>query len=123
MTGSMERALAETSRRREKQMAYNIAHNITPESVKRGISDILDSPYEKGGRVQVDLGKAKSVAKDFVGSNFQATLKALETRMREAAGNLEFEEAARIRDEIKRLKLLDLEFARDMISGGDEVEV
>ena len=63
------------------------------------------------------------MAKDFVGSNFQATLKALETRMREAAGNLEFEEAARIRDEIKRLKLLDLEFARDMISGGDEVEV
>ncbi|ESQ79698.1 excinuclease ABC subunit B [Asticcacaulis sp. YBE204] len=120
MTGSMERALAETTRRREKQLAYNLEHGITPESVKRGISDILDSPYEKADRVQVPLGVAGKDSKPFLGSNFQATLKDLETRMREAASNLEFEEAARLRDEVKRLKLLDLEFAREMIGGDPE---
>ncbi len=61
-----------------------------------------------------DAGVAES-AKPFVGSNFQATVRDLETRMREAASNLEFEEAARLRDELKRLKLLELEFAQDMI--------
>ena len=117
VTGSMERALAETTRRRDKQMAYNAEHGITPESVKRGISDILDSPYEKSDRVQIPMGVAEKDAKPFMGSNFQATLKDLEAKMREAAGNLEFETAARLRDEIKRLKLLDLEFAKDMIGG------
>ncbi|MCR6659822.1 MAG: excinuclease ABC subunit UvrB [Asticcacaulis sp.] len=112
MTGSMERALAETNRRREKQLAYNAEHGITPESVKRGIADILDSPYEKSDRVQVPMGVAEKDAKPFLGSNFQATLRDLEAKMREAAGNLEFETAARLRDEIKRLKTLDLEFAR-----------
>ncbi|MDI7776280.1 excinuclease ABC subunit UvrB [Asticcacaulis sp. EMRT-3] len=115
MTGSMERALAETGRRRDKQMAYNAEHGITPESVKRGISDILDSPYEKGDRVQVPMGVAEKDARPFLGSNFQTTLKDLQARMREAASNLEFEEAARLRDEVKRLKTLDLEFARDML--------
>ncbi|ESQ74358.1 excinuclease ABC subunit B [Asticcacaulis sp. AC402] len=117
ITGSMERALAETTRRREKQLAYNLEHGITPESVKRGISDILDSPFEKADRVQIPMGVAEKDSKPFLGSNFQATLKDLENKMREAAGNLEFETAARLRDEIKRLKLLDLEFARDMIGG------
>ena len=117
VTGSMERALAETTRRRDKQMAYNVEHGITPESVKRGIGDILDSPYEKSDRVQIPMGVAEKDAKPFMGSNFQATLKDLEAKMREAAGNLEFETAARLRDEIKRLKLLDLEFAKDMIGG------
>ena len=117
VTGSMERALAETTRRRDKQMAYNAEHGITPASVKRGIADILDSPYEKADRVQIPMGVAEKDAKPFMGSNFQATLKDLEARMRTAAGNLEFEEAARLRDEVKRLKLLDLEFAKDMIGG------
>ena len=117
ITGSMERALAETTRRRDKQMAYNAEHGITPASVKRGIADILDSPYEKADRVQIPMGVAEKDAKPFMGSNFQATLKDLEARMRTAAGNLEFEEAARLRDEVKRLKLLDLEFAKDMIGG------
>ena len=65
----------------------------------------------------IDAGVAEA-AKPFLGSNFQATLKDLETRMREAASNLEFETAARLRDEIKRLKMLDLEFAKDMVGGG-----
>jgi excinuclease ABC subunit B len=119
ITGSMERAMAETNRRREKQSAYNLAHGITPESIKSQIKDILASPYERGDRVTVDAGVAED-AKPFLGSNFQTTLRDLETRMRAAASNLEFEEAARLRDEVKRLKLLDLEFANEALTGAGE---
>jgi excinuclease ABC subunit B len=122
ITGSMERAMAETSRRRDKQNAYNLEHGITPESVKRGIKDILDSPYERGDRVTVSAGVAED-AKPFLGSNFQATLRDLEAKMRQAAADLEFETAARMRDEIKRLKMLDLEFANEVMTGaGEEVD-
>jgi excinuclease ABC subunit B len=114
VTGSMERAMAETNRRREKQHAYNIANGITPESIKSSIKDILASPYEKD-RVTVPVGVAEDV-KPFLGSNFQATLRDLEAKMREAASNLEFETAARLRDEIKRLKLMDLEFANEVMT-------
>ena len=114
VTGSMERAMAETSRRREKQHAYNLEHGITPESIKSSIKDILASPYEKD-HVLVPVGVAEQ-NKPFLGSNFQTTLKDLEAKMREAASNLEFETAARLRDEIKRLKLLDLEFANDVMT-------
>jgi len=122
ITGSMERAMAETLRRREKQAQWNLENGITPESVRSNIKDILNSPYEKGDRVTVDVGIAEG-ARPFVGDNFKATLKDLETRMREAASNLEFEEAARLRDEIKRLKMLDLEFANEALTGqGEEVD-
>ena len=119
MTGSMERAISETNRRREKQSAYNVEHGITPESIKSQIKDLLASPYERGDRVTVPVGVAED-SKPFLGSNFQATLRDLESKMREAAGNLEFEAAARIRDEIKRLKLLDLEFANDALTPAGE---
>jgi excinuclease ABC subunit B len=119
VTGSMERAMAETSRRREKQEAYNLEHGITPESVKSQIKEILASPYEKD-RVTVPVGVAEDGAKPFLGDNFKATLRDLEAKMREAASNLEFETAARLRDEIKRLKLLDLEFANDALTGEGE---
>jgi excinuclease ABC subunit B len=123
MTGSMERAMAETTRRREKQIEYNAEHGITPESVKRDIKDILDSPYESRELDRLTRPGVAEEAKPFVGSNFQAALKDLEARMREAASNLEFEEAARLRDEIKRMKLMDLEFANEALTGaGEEVD-
>jgi excinuclease ABC subunit B len=123
MTGSMERAIAETSRRREKQIEYNTAHGITPESVKRDIKDILDSPYESRSLDRLTTPGVAEAAKPFVGSNFQAALKDLEAKMREAASNLEFEEAARLRDEIKKMKLLDLDFANEALTGaGEEVD-
>ena len=111
--------MAETTRRREKQHGWNLEHGITPESIKSGIKDILNSPYEKQGRVQIDAGVAEA-AKPFLGSNFQATLRDLESKMRDAASNLEFETAARLRDEIKRLKMLDLEFANDVMTAPGE---
>jgi excinuclease ABC subunit B len=121
MTGSMERAIAETNRRREKQQAYNAEHGITPESVKRDIKEILASPYESRALDQLTRPDGvKEDARPFVGSNFQAALKDLEARMREAASNLEFEEAARLRDEIKRMKLMDLEFANDILTAEGE---
>jgi len=120
MTGSMERAIAETNRRRERQTAYNLEHGITPESVKREIKDILDSPYESRALDKLTAPGVKEQAKPFTGSNFQAALRDLEGRMREAASNLEFEEAARLRDEIKRMKLMDLEFANEVLTGEGE---
>ncbi len=120
ITGSMERAMAETQRRRERQAAFNEANGITPESVKRDIADILDSPYETGDRVTIPVGVKGADAKPFLGSNFQATLKDLETKMRDAAANLEFETAARLRDELKRLKMLDLEFANEVFTPDGE---
>jgi excinuclease ABC subunit B len=105
ITGSMERAMAETNRRRDKQTAYNEANGITPQSVKRDIESIINSPYERD-RVTVDKGRAGEAAS--IGHNFEAVLADLEKRMREAAGNLEFETAARMRDEIKRLKATEM---------------
>ena len=109
VTGSMERAMAETSRRREKQEAYNTEHGITPESIKRQISDIMGSVYERD-HVLIDTGDGKGDFGDAatIGHNFEAVLADLEHRMREAASDLDFEEAARLRDEIKRLRATEL---------------
>ncbi|MFN3558977.1 MAG: excinuclease ABC subunit UvrB [Brevundimonas sp.] len=123
MTGSMERAIAETNRRREKQVEYNTEHGITPESVKRDIKEIMASPYESREMDRLTNPGVRDESKPFVGTNFQAALKDLEGRMRNAAANLEFEEAGRLRDEIKKMKLLDLEFANDVMTGaGEEVD-
>jgi excinuclease ABC subunit B len=112
----MERAMAETNRRREKQMEYNVANRITPESVKARIADILNSVYERdhvlistGGKDAGEFGGAVAT----IGHNFQAVIADLETRMREAAADLNFEEAARLRDEIKRLRATELAVTDD----------
>ncbi len=134
ITGSMERAMAETARRREKQAAFNREHGITPQSILRGISDILDSPYgadsvtidpddphklrrlgKENGR---DGGRGKSGhkaygPKSFGGSNLRAVIAGLEKDMRAAAADLEFERAAMLRDELKRMQALELAYGGD----------
>ena len=81
-----------------------MANGITPESVKRSIADIVDSVYERD-RVTIDTGFEDAIA---IGHNFEAVLSDLEARMKKAAGDLEFEEAARLRDEIKRLRSMEM---------------
>jgi excinuclease ABC subunit B len=105
ITGSMQAAIDETARRREKQQKYNAENGITPETIKKKISDILDSVFEKGDRVEVAINDE---GEHLVGKKLEDHIKSLEAKMKDAAGNLEFEEAARLRDEIKRLQAEDL---------------
>ena len=105
MTGSMERAIAETDRRREKQNAFNIEHGITPESIKRDIHNIVaDTASRDGVLVEIDAEGANNL----VGHNLRAYIEDLEKKMRAAAADLEFEEAGRLRDEIRHLEADEL---------------
>ncbi|MER8433423.1 excinuclease ABC subunit UvrB [Mesorhizobium caraganae] len=121
ITGSMERAMAETNRRREKQMEWNAANGITPESVKSRISDILDSVYEKD-HVRADISQFTDSAGAMMGNNLKAHLDAMEKQMRDAAANLDFEKAARIRDEIKRLREMELSISEDPLAKYADME-
>ncbi|MDA8966711.1 excinuclease ABC subunit UvrB, partial [Planktomarina temperata] len=119
MTGSMERAIGETNRRREKQHAYNVAHGITPLTVKKNVEDVLAGLY-KG-----DTDMARVTAKidpALQGGNIQTVLEGLRLDMRKAAENLEFEEAARLRDEVKRLETVELTISDDPLARQYAVE-
>ncbi|MEO1537173.1 MAG: excinuclease ABC subunit UvrB [Pseudomonadota bacterium] len=119
ITGSMERAMGETDRRRAKQIAYNEEHNITPATVKKNVEDVLAGLYK--GDVDMNRVTAK-VEKPMVGANLAAHLDGLRDQMRKAAENLEFEEAARLRDEVKRLETVELTVADDPLARQSVVE-
>ena len=105
MTGSMERAIAETDRRRERQHAFNVEHGITPATIKRDIQNIIqDTASRDGVLVEIDADGANNL----VGHNLRAHIEDLEKKMRNAAADLEFEEAGRLRDEIQRLEASEL---------------
>jgi len=119
LTGSMERALAETNRRRAKQIAYNAEHGITPTTVKKNVEDVLAGLWQ--GDTDMARVTAK-VEKPMVGANLAAHLDDLRLKMRKAAENLEFEEAARLRDEVKRLEAVDLAVHDDPLARQSVIE-
>ncbi len=119
VTGSMQGAMDEMARRREKQLAYNAEHGITPASIRKQIGDIMQSVYERGDHVKVGRDRPAYALSDQDQAGYKAGLPSpeavkkqvakLRTQMHAAASDLEFEEAARLRDEIKRLEALELE--------------
>jgi len=119
ITGSMERAIGETDRRREKQAAYNKKNNITPTTIKKNVEDILSGLYQG----DVDLNRVTAtIDKSLAGGNLKTILKGLRADMLSSAENLEFEEAARLRDEIKRLETVELVIVDDPLARQYSVE-
>ena len=119
VTGSMERAIAETNRRRDKQIAYNLTHGITPATIRKNVADVLD------GLFGADTDQARvttRIERPMVGANLATHLDALRKSMLKAAENLEFEEAARIRDEIKRLEAVELAISDDPLARQSAIE-
>jgi len=108
VTKSMQSAMEETSRRREKQQIYNAEHGITPETVKKSIGDILSSVYERGDHVSVAKGRGLSLDLDEDPEQRQRKIKKLQKQMHAAAADLEFETAARLRDEIRMMESVAL---------------
>lgn len=106
MTDSLKYAIEETARRRAKQTEWNEAHGITPMTVRSKIGDALSSVFEQDYVTVAPDGSGDT--EQFVGKSLPATIQDLEKRMREAAANLDFEQAARLRDEVKRLEAIDM---------------
>lgn len=119
ITGSMQRAIDETERRRAKQLAYNAEHGITPETVRKNVDDILAGLYQGDTDMARVTAKVEHVKP---GGNLQAHLDQLRARMRKAAEDLEFEDAARMRDEIQRLEAVDLAVHDDPLARQSTVE-
>ena len=111
--------MKETERRRTKQQAYNEEHGITPMTVKKNVEDILAGLYK--GDADMNRVTAK-IDNPLAGGNLQTVLDGLRTDMRKAAENLEFEEAARLRDEVKRLEAVDLAVSDDPLARQQAVE-
>ena len=101
VTESMRYAIDETNRRRNKQTLWNQANNITPATIKKDINDILDSVYEKSDKVKEKVKSGDITLKE---KDIATIIAELETKMRDAAANLEFEEAAKLRDELRRIE-------------------
>jgi excinuclease ABC subunit B len=119
ITGSMERAIRETDRRREKQVAYNLAHDITPTTIRKNVDDVIHGLFQ----ADTDMSRVTAtLEKPMHGQNLAAHLDALRTQMRKAAENLEFEEAARLRDEVRRLEAVELAVADDPLARQSAVE-
>jgi excinuclease ABC subunit B len=119
ITGSMDRALQETERRRVKQIAYNEKHGITPRTIKKNVEDVLSGMYNG----DTDMARVTAqVDPKLQGSNLKVVLEGLKSDMRKAAENLEFEEAARLRDEVKRLEAVDLAVSDDPMARQQAVE-
>ncbi len=113
ITGSMERAIGETNRRRDKQHAHNQKHGITPETIRKNVDDVLEGLFPADtdqSRITTKVDKAN------FGANLTVHLDALRIDMRKAADNLEFEEAARLRDEVQRLEAVELAVADDPLA-------
>lgn len=113
ITGSMERAIAETDRRREKQLEYNAEHGITPKTIQKNIADIVAHAASKDQVTVATDEDDKDGPNNLVGHNLRAYIEDLEKRMRAAAADLEFEEAGRLRDEIRRLESEELGLPAD----------
>jgi excinuclease ABC subunit B len=111
ITKSMAAAIDETDRRRAKQVEYNTANGITPESIKKNIGDVMNSAYERADRLTIPKVKGLSDVEQAeleTPSGMRKFIEKQKTKMLKAAENLEFEEAAKLRDDIKRLEELEL---------------
>ena len=115
ITGSMQRALDETQRRREKQLEFNAQHGITPRGIQKGVTDVMEGARAEGTPEAAERGKGKrrtggpaASPADLRPEAIVRQIKKLEAEMFKRARNLEFEEAARLRDEIERLKQIEL---------------
>jgi excinuclease ABC subunit B len=118
ITGSMQRAMEETERRRLKQVEYNAAHGITPRGIKKAVADIMEGARSAapmpGGRKRGKQGAETIASADMRPEVLVRQIKKLEGEMFKKARNLEFEEAARLRDEIERMKQIELGLPRTL---------